>query len=81
MSDCTSGNSEAPGGQPPNASAPVHHQALGNLQLAVIVAMAVVPMVQVTGDEMVDVVTVPHGFVVTAVNVAVGRVVSATGMT
>ena len=75
------GNAEAPGGQPPNASAPVHHQALGNLQLAVIVAMAFVPMVQVTGNEVVDVVTVPHGFVVTSVNVPVGGVVSATGVT
>ena len=75
------GNSVAPGAQPPNASASVHHQALGNLQLAVIVAMAVVPMVQVTGNEVVDMVTVPHGFVVTAVNVAVGGLVSATGMT
>ena len=75
------GNSEAPGGQSPNASTSVHHQALCNLQLAVIVAMAVVPMVQVTGNEMVDVVTVPHGFVITSVNVPVGGVVSATGVT
>ena len=75
------GNSEAPGGQPPNASASVHHRALGNLQLAVIVAMAFVPMVQVTGNEVVDVVAVPHGFVVTAVNMAVGGLVSAAGMT
>ena len=46
-----------------------------------VVAVAVVPMVQVTGDVMVDVVTVPHCFVVAAVNVPVGRLVGPTGMT
>ena len=37
-------------------------------------------MVEVTGNEMIDMVTVPHCFVVAAVNVPVGGFVGTTGM-
>ena len=78
--ECGRRDSEAPGGQPPNASAQVHRRALCELQHAVIVAMAGVPMVQVPGNEMVDVVAVTHRLVIAAVNVPVGGLVSATGV-
>ena len=58
----------------------MHRPALGELQFAVVVAVAGVPVVQVTGNEMIDVVTVPHRFVVAAVNVPVGGLVGITGM-
>ena len=50
------------------------------MQHAVIVAMAGVPVVQVPGNEMVDVVAVTHRFVVAAVNVPVGGLVRAAGV-
>ena len=59
----------------------MHRPALGELQFAVVVAVAVMPMVKVTGNKMVDMVTVPHCFVVAAVNVPVSGLVGATGMT
>lgn len=63
-----------------NAAGPVRRPVLGDAQNAVVVAVAVVGMVQVAGDEIVGVAAVLHRLVLAAVVVPVGGLVAAAGV-
>ena len=51
-----------------------------DLERAVIVAVAAMRMMQVAGDQVVDVVTMRHGFMAAARTVLVARLVAAAGV-
>lgn len=63
-----------------NAAGPVRRPVLGDAQNAVVVAVAVVGMVQVAGNEIVGVAAVLHRLVLAAVVVPVGGLVGAAGV-
>ena len=63
--------------QQPGPLEPPVRRASGNLERAVIVAMALVRMMQVPGEQVVDVVSVRHRLVSTAGAVGVAGLVSA----
>ena len=63
-----------------NAAGPVRRPVLCDAQHAVVVAVPVVGMVQVAGDEIVGVAAVLHRLVLAAVVVPVGSLVGAAGV-
>ena len=62
------------------AARSVRCETLADRELAVIVAVAAVRMMQVPADEVVDVISVRHGFVPTSVAMLVGRIVGTASM-